>query len=166
MFSGSDRTSLLTVTAVLSDPENMSLHRQNGPADGALCLAPVLRCSSRRGCQKELYVRRPSSMHKTRPADTWTAQHGALANNGHICPIYSERDPPASRAARQRAAPAGRPQPRQLARGMEEAIEPSLGLLASRRTQSLSRKSRALKRAGNKHVNRRSARVPEAAAEK
>jgi hypothetical protein len=41
-------------------------------------------------------------------------------------------------------------EPRQLARGMEEAIEPSLSQLASRRTQALSRKSRALQRAGNK----------------
>jgi hypothetical protein len=41
----------------------------------------------------------------------------------------AEDDPPASRAARQRAGPAGHPQPRQLARGMEEAIEPSLSQL-------------------------------------
>ena len=78
----------------------------------------------------------------------------------------AEDDPPASRAARQRAAPAGRLQPRLLARGMEEAIEPSLGLLASRLTQAQSRKNRALTRASNMHVNRRSARVSEAAAEK
>jgi hypothetical protein len=86
--------------------------------------------------------------------------------NPQALPPAEDDDPPASRAARQRAAPAGRPQPRQLARGMEEAIEPPLGLLASRRTQAPSRKSRALKRADNKHVNRRSARVSDAAAEK
>ena len=49
---------------------------------------------------------------------------------------------------------------------MEEAIEPPLALLASRRTQVQSRKNRALTRASNMHVNRRSAGVSEAAAEK
>ena len=86
--------------------------------------------------------------------------------NPQAVPAAAEDDPPASRAARQRAAPAGRLQPRLLARGMEEAIEPSLGLLASRLTQAQSRKNRALTRASNMHVKRRSARVSEAAAEK
>jgi hypothetical protein len=48
----------------------------------------------------------------------------------------ADDDPPASRAARQRRASAGRPRPWQQAREMEEAIQPPLRLLASRRTQA------------------------------